>query len=57
MTVLAVKSKRYKVWLDEGAEFPEEGAGWHVILETDDKEEAETKAESYHYAYYEDTFE
>lgn len=49
-------SKRYKVWLDEGAEYPE-GFGWKVVLETDDREEAETKAESFNYSYYEDTYE
>lgn len=49
-------SKRYKVWLDERAEYPD-GSGWKVILETDDMEEAETKAESFNYSYYEDTYE
>lgn len=52
-----VLSKRYKVWVDERNEYPHEGLGWSVVLETDSEEEAQSKAESYNYAYYEDTFE
>lgn len=45
---------RYKVWLNEADEYPEEGLGWRIILETDDEELAELTCDKYMYSYVED---
>lgn len=54
MIVSDVKSKRYHVWADL---FDEDQLGWTKVFETDSEEEAQTKAEWYKIAYYEDTYE
>lgn len=44
----------YRVWLNEADEWPEDGSGWVVVMETDNERLAYLSCEAFNYSYVEE---